>query len=293
MDRIEERIRRAGLTAAEHRVVHGGLMYGKPQRITAEMAEELHQPGPFAPDHLPSEILPTEASHLRFADLPQTACSDTAFHHDLLRVARFPPIQRGSGGPVVRISPAFSFVSDGRAGCIAGAEAEQSGVLPARLGKGTSLAAARGGKPVDTSRSGTPTAGVPKSARSGDLDPEPVFHPARREDFDARRSNEMVNSQSRLLGISETSSYVRDLLDCETQDVRAAEAIALFCYRVKKWISAFAAALDGMDMVVNSNHTTEPMSRLNPSSARSPPKSEPPGAIAIRPRCQPSDDSEV
>jgi len=89
----------------------------------------------------------------------------------------------------------------------------------------------------------TPAAGLPMGTRSGDLDPGLVWYLARTEGLDAKRFNEMVNSQSGLLGVSETSSDMRDLLDRETLDVRAADAIALFCYQVKKWIGAFAAAL--------------------------------------------------
>jgi acetate kinase len=96
----------------------------------------------------------------------------------------------------------------------------------------------------------TPTAGVPMSTRSGDLDPGLFLYLARTEGMDARQFNEMVNSQSGLLGISEISPDMRDLLDRETQDVRAAEAVALFCYQVKKWIGAFAAALGGLDTLV-------------------------------------------
>jgi acetate kinase len=96
----------------------------------------------------------------------------------------------------------------------------------------------------------TPTAGVPMSTRSGDLDPGLVWYLARTDGLDAKRFNEMVNSQSGLLGVSETSSDMRDLLNRETQDVRAAEAVALFCYQVKKWIGAFAAALGGLDTLV-------------------------------------------
>ena len=96
----------------------------------------------------------------------------------------------------------------------------------------------------------TPTAGVPMSTRSGDLDPGLFWYLARTEGLDAKRFNEMVNFQSGLLGLSETSSDMRDLLDRETQDVRAAEAVALFCYQVKKWIGALAAALGGLDTVV-------------------------------------------
>jgi len=103
---------------------------------------------------------------------------------------------------------------------------------------------------VDTSMSFTPTAGVPMSTRSGDLDPGLVWYLARTEGLDDKRFNEMVNFQSGLLGVSETSSDMRDLLEHETEDVRAAEAVALFCYQVKKWIGAFAAALGGLDTLV-------------------------------------------
>src|ERR1035438_3378141 len=115
------------------------------------------------------------------------------------------------------------------------------------LGNGASLAAVRDGKPVDTSMSFTPTAGVPMSTRSGDLDPGLVWYLERTEKMGAKQFNEMVNFQSGLLGVSEASSDMRDLLEHETQDVRAAEAVELFCYQVKKWIGAFAAALVGLN----------------------------------------------
>ena len=94
MDWIEERSERDVLTAVGHRVVHGGPKYSAPQLITKEMVEELHRLSPFDPEHLPEEILLTEAFHRRFPDLPQVACFDTAFHHDLPRVARLLPIPR-------------------------------------------------------------------------------------------------------------------------------------------------------------------------------------------------------
>ena len=123
-------------------------------------------------------------------------------------------------------------------------------VILAHLGNGASLAAVRDGKSVDTSMSLTPTAGVPMSTRSGDLDPGLVWYLTRTEKMSAKQFNEMVNFHSGLLGVSESSSDMRDLLDGEAQDVRAAEAVALFCYQVKKWIGAFAAALGGLDTLV-------------------------------------------
>jgi acetate kinase len=133
---------------------------------------------------------------------------------------------------------------------LAGTEAAQGRVILAHLGNGASLAAVREGKPMDTSMSFTPTAGVPMSTRAGDIDPGLVWYLARTEGLNAKRFNEMVNLQSGLFGVSETSSDMRDLLEHETQDVRAAEAVALFCYQVKKWIGAFAAALGGLDTLV-------------------------------------------
>ena len=88
------------------------------------------------------------------------------------------------------------------------------------------------------------------STRSGDMDPGLLWFLARTEKMTAKQFNEIVNFHSGLLGISETTSDMRDLLKCEAQDVRAAEAVALFCYQVKKWIGAFAAALGGVDTLV-------------------------------------------
>jgi acetate kinase len=253
MDWIEERHGRDALTAVGHRVVHGGPKYFEPQRITAEMVDELRRLSPFDPEHMPEEILLTEAFHHRFPDLPQIACFDTAFHHDLPRVAQILPIPRRYEAQGVRRygfhGLSFEFLM-GELARLAGTKAAQGRVILAHLGSGASLAAVRNGRPVDTSMSFTPTAGVPMGTRSGDLDPGLVWYLARTEGLDAKRFNEMVNFQSGLLGVSETSSDMRDLLDREAKDVRAAEAVALFCYQVMKWIGAFAAALGGLDTLV-------------------------------------------
>ena len=253
MNWIEERSGRDALTAVGHRVLQGGPKYYKPQGITAEMVAELRQLSPFDPDHMPEEILLTEAFHRRFPDLPQVACFDTAFHHDLPHVAQLLPIPRRYEALGVRrygfhgLSYAFLMEELSR---LAGPEAAQGRVILAHLGNGASLAAVRHGKSVDTSMSFTPTSGVPMSTRSGDLDPGLVWYLARTENMSAKQFNEMVNLRSGLLGISETSSDMRDLLKNEARDVRAAEAVALFCYQVKKWIGAFAAALGGLDTLV-------------------------------------------
>jgi len=253
MDWLEEHCARDALTAVGHRIVHGGPNYSQPQRITPAMLEELHRISPFDPEHLPEEIQLTEALHHRFPDLPQVACFDTAFHHDLPRVAQMLAIPRRYEAQGVRrygfhgLSYEFLMAELSR---LDGTAAAQGRVILAHLGNGASLAAVHHGKPVDTSMSFTPTAGVPMSTRSGDLDPGLLGYLARTEQMSVKQFNEMVHFQSGLLGISETSADMRDLLDLELEDVRAAEAIALFCYQVKKWIGAFAAALGGVDTLV-------------------------------------------
>jgi acetate kinase len=253
MDWIQQTIKRDRLTVVGHRVVHGGPKYWEPQRITPELITALHGLSPFDPEHLPEEILLTEAFHRRFPDLPQIACFDTAFHHDMPRVAQLIPIPRRYDAGGVRrygfhgISCAYIIEELAR---LAGAKATSSRVIIAHLGNGASLTAVRDGKSIDTSMAFTPAAGIPMSTRSGDLDPGLGWYLARTEQVTAKQFHRMVNEESGLLGISQTSSDMRELLALEAKDARAAEAIALFCYQAKKWICALAGALEGLDTVV-------------------------------------------
>jgi acetate kinase len=246
MDWIEERVGRSELIAVGHRVVHGGPKYSAPERITREMVEYFRALSPFDSEHLPEEIELTEAVFRRFPDLPQIACFDTAFHHDLPRVAQLLPIPRRYAAQGVRRygfhGLSFAYLMDQLG--------TRGRVILAHLGNGASLAAVRNGKPMDTSMAFTPTAGFPMSTRSGDLDPGLVWYLARTEKMNAKEFHEMVNGESGLLGISETSPDMRDLLDREFNDERAEEAVAMFCYHVKKWIGAFAAALGGLNTLV-------------------------------------------
>lgn len=241
------------LCAIGHRIVHGGPDYYQPQAITAAMLEALEQLTPFDPEHLPEELLLTEALHQHFPDLHQVACFDTAFHHDMPRVAQLLPIPHRYEARGVRrygfhgLSYAFLMEELARLGDPA---AMTGRVILAHLGNGASLAAVANGKSIDTSMGFTPAAGVPMSTRSGDIDPGLAWYLARTEGMGAKSFNRLINFQSGLLGLSETSSDVHDLLQLETQDTRAAEALALFCYQVKKCIGAYAAALGGLDTLV-------------------------------------------
>jgi acetate kinase len=243
----------APLRAIGHRVVHGGREYREPQRVTPLVMQELKRLSPYDPEHLPAEIALIEECVRRYPRLLQVACFDTAFHRAMPGVARLLPIPRRYEKLGVQrygfhgLSYAFLIKELARVG----RPAEASGrVILAHLGNGASMAAVKDGKPVDTTMGFTPASGLPMSRRSGDLDPGLVSYLARTEGMSADRFHRMVNSESGLLGVSEISSDMRDLLKEEQNDPRAADAVALFCYQAKKWIGALAAALGGVDTVV-------------------------------------------
>jgi acetate kinase len=240
------------ISAVGHRLVHG-LARTEPAQITSDVLAELHRIKPYAPDHLPREIELIEALSARYPRLTQVACFDTAFHGAMPPVAKLLPIPRRYYTKGVRRygfhGLSYSYLIEELAR-IAGQEAANGRVILAHLGNGASLAAVRGGKSIDTSMGFTPAAGLVMSTRTGDLDPGLVSFLARSEGLTATDFHRMVNHDSGLLGVSEASSDMRDLLAREAADVRAGEAVALFCYQTKKWVGAFAAALGGLDTLV-------------------------------------------
>ncbi|WP_305804441.1 acetate/propionate family kinase [Stenotrophomonas sp. YIM B06876] len=253
LDWIEHQGLNHTLAAAGHRLVHGGPEFHRPQKITASLLQKLHLLSPFDPEHMPQELRLVEALQRRFPQLDQVACFDTGFHHNLPRVARLLPIPRRYEALGVRrygfhgLSYAFLMQELVRLGDPA---ATTGRVILAHLGSGASLAAVASGQSIDTSMGFTPCAGVPMGTRAGDLDPGLVLYLANLEQIDAQQFNYMVNLQSGLLGISETSADLQELLEHEIHDVRAAEAVALFCYRIKKTVGSYAAALGGVDTLV-------------------------------------------
>jgi acetate kinase len=241
----------ASINAAGHRVVHG-LKHSEPERVTPKLLAELHRITPYAPDHLPREIALIETLLGRHPKLPQVACFDTAFHRTMPRVARLLPIPRRYAAKGVErygfhgLSYAYLMEELGRLD----PAASKTRVILAHLGNGASLAAVRSGKSIDTSMGFTPAAGLVMSTRTGDLDPGLVYYLARTERMSSAQFQRMVNHESGLLGVSGTSSDLRELLAQEAGDERAAEAVALFCYETRKWIGSFAAALGGLDTLV-------------------------------------------
>jgi len=252
IDWLEEKIGLGSVKAVGHRVVHG-MKYTEPQRVTQELLDELHRIRPYDPDHLPREIEVIESFRKHHSKLTQVACFDTAFHRTMPRAARLLPIPRRFDAMGIERygfhGLSYSYLIE-ELERVAGRAAAQGRVILAHLGNGASLAAVRGGKSVDTSMGFTPTAGVPMGTRPGDLDPGVAWFMMRTENLTPKQFNHIINHESGLLGVSEISSDMRDLMERQQSDVRAAEAVELFCYQVRKWIGAFAAVLGGLDTLV-------------------------------------------
>lgn len=250
---LDEQIGPSSITAVGHRVVNGGARYRKPHRLTREVLEELRRISAYAPEHLPSEIELIDMVDERMPGVPQLACFDTAFHRDTPRVAKILPIPRRFSAKGVEgygfhgLSYEFLMEEFAR---VARVEAAKGLVILCPLGNGASLAAVSDGKSVASSMGFTPAAGVTMATRSGDLDPGLVWYLAQTEHMTAQQFHQMVNEEAGLLGVSETSSDIRDLLAREASDSRAAEAVALFCYQAKQRVGAFAATLGGLDTII-------------------------------------------
>lgn len=252
VDWLETRQEFAAVKAVGHRVVHG-LTRTEPERITRAVLDELRRATPYAPDHLPREIELIEAFRERHPHLPQVASFDTAFHRTMPSVATLLPIPRRYQTKGVQRygfhGLSYAYLIDELAR-VAGPDAARGRVILAHLGNGASLAAVHGGTSIDTSMGFTPAAGLVMGTRTGDLDPGLVSFLVQTEQMTAQQFQQMINRESGLLGVSEISADMRDLLAREADDVRAAEAVALFCYQARKWIGAFAAALGGLDTLV-------------------------------------------
>jgi acetate kinase len=252
IDWLEKKIDFSSIKGIGHRVVFG-LNHTEPESITQELLNELHRISPYDMDHLPAEIELIEAMQQRYPKIPQVACYDTAFHRTMPRVAGILPIPRRFEALGIRRygfhGLSYSFLIEELAR-IAGTKAAQGRVILAHLGSGASLDAVNEGKSIDTSMGFTPAGGLIMGTRPGDLDPGVAWYMMKSENLTNKQFNKIINHDSGLLGISETSSDMRDLLAKETSDIRAEEAVALFCYQSKKWIGAFAAALGGLDTLV-------------------------------------------
>jgi acetate kinase len=252
-EQLGRHIKLSNIAVIGHRVVHGGNRFYKPELITPTILEHLSQIVPYDPDHLPGEIGAIEAFQRLTPELPQVACFDTGFHHDLPRVAQIIPIPRRYEASGVRrygfhgLSYAYLMEELVR---VAGPETARKRVILAHLGAGASLAAVRNGRCIETTMGFTPTSGIVMGTRCGDIDPGLVRFLMRAAGLTLKQFHDLVNHESGLLGVSETSPDLRDLLARQDIDGRASEAVELFCYRAKTGIGAMAAALGGLDTLV-------------------------------------------
>ena len=252
IDWLEKQVDFSHITGVGHRVVFG-MKHTDPELITDDLLKELHRIIPYDSDHLPAEIELIEVFSQRYPNLAQVACFDTAFHSKMPRVAKLLPIPRRFDKIGVQrygfhgLSYAYLIEELIR---VAGKKVGKGRVILAHLGNGASIAAVSNGKSVDTSMGFTPAGGMVMGTRPGDLDPGVAWYMMKSENLTPKQFNNLINHESGLLGISETSSDMRDLLGKESDDIRAAEAVELFCYQTKKWIGAFAAALEGLDTLV-------------------------------------------
>ena len=240
------------IAAIGHRIVHG-MQHTQPAMLTPELIGDLERLSLCDPEHLPRALALIALTGARFPGVPQIACFDTAFHCDMPQVARLLAIPRHFAELGIRrygfhgLSYAFQMQELARLGEPAAA---QGRVILAHLGSGASLAAVRDGTGIDTSMGFTPAAGIPMGTRAGDLDPGLYGYLAAAFAMTVEQYQRLVTHESGLLGLSVTSADMRDLTAAQGSDARAAEAVALFCYQVGKWIGAYAAALGGVDALV-------------------------------------------
>ena len=252
IDWLAQQIDFATVKGIGHRIVQG-LEHDKPEKITDELIDDLKKISTYDPEHLPEEIKMIAIFRKRYPDLVQVACFDTSFHANMPPVAKSLAIPRRFQAMGVKRygfhGLSFAYLIE-QLQLAQWDETTSSRVILAHLGNGASLAAVKDGKSIDTSMGFSPAGGVPMGTRTGDIDPGVAWYLMKAEALSPKQFNHLINHESGLLGISETSADMRELLKVQQTDSRAAEAIELFCYQTKKWIGSFAAALHGVDTLV-------------------------------------------
>lgn len=256
------------IVAIGHRIVQG-MEHIEPQKITDQLLKQLKEISDFDPEHLPAEIKMIEVFSKHFPDIDQVACFDTSFHHTMPDVAKLIPIPlkyRDKG--IKRYGfhgISYSYIME-EFEKLEGAKKAKGKIIIAHLGSGASLVAVKNGKSIDTSMGFTPASGLTMSTRTGDLDPGVAWHLQKFEKLTPTQFNYLVNHQSGLLAISETSSDMQQLLKIQHDDKRALEAIDYFCYQCIKWIGAFTTVLGGLDTLIFSGgigeHSPEIRARI-------------------------------
>jgi acetate kinase len=242
-----------GLQAVGYRVVHGGARFSGPALLDTRAEDAIRELAELAPLHNGPALAAIHAVREALRpEVPQVVCFDTAFHSRMPRVARLYalPSQLADEGILRYGFHGLSYEYVMGELRVLDPEAAVGRVLIAHLGNGASMVAVRGGVGVDTTMGFTPTGGLMMGTRSGDLDPGVLLYLLEEKELSPPEVGELINSRAGLLGVSETTADMRDLLSREADDPRAAEAISLFCYGAKKFLGALAAALGGLDTLV-------------------------------------------
>ncbi|MFL6446207.1 MAG: acetate/propionate family kinase [Bryobacteraceae bacterium] len=233
--------------AVGHRVVHGGPKLREHQVVRPEVVQSLEDSVAFAPLHLPAALAILKEVGARLPGLPQVACFDTAFHRTLPDVSRTVPLS----GEARRLGvERFGFHGLSLESILAQMTQIPEKLIVAHLGNGCSVTAINSGKSIDTSMGLTPTGGIMMGTRCGDLDPGALLFLMQHGFPDRDRLSTQVDHRAGLLGVSETTSDVRELLNLRGNDKRADLALRMFAYQVKKAIAGMAAALGGIDRLV-------------------------------------------
>lgn len=240
------------LDAVGHRLVHGHIQHRKPQWITPELIGVLRGMIPLAPDHLPQTIAAIQVAVKVYPDIPQVACSDTAFHQHMPRLAQIYPLPRhfADEGLIRYGFHGLSYEYIMQALRAISPQEADGRIIIAHLGNGASMAAVRGGIGIETTMGFTPAGGLMMGTRTGDLDPGVLLYLLAERGMTPARLNVLLNRQAGLLGVSACSGDMRDLLEREATDGHAAEAVALFCYLAKKNLGALAAILGGLNTLI-------------------------------------------
>lgn len=238
-----------------HRVVHGGPRYRDPVLIDDDVLGEVERAGVFAGLHNAPAVTVIRAVAERAKGATQVAVFDTGFFRDLpQRTARYAiPLDMADRHGLQRYGfhgIAHRYMADAVTNA-SGVAPEVLRLVTLQLGSGCSAAAIAGGRPIDTTMGATPLEGLMMATRSGDVDPALPVLMARFEDITPEEALERLNRRSGLLGVSGRSADLRDLLAARTAgDERAALAIEMFCYRIRKQIGAYFAALGGAHAIV-------------------------------------------
>jgi acetate kinase len=235
------------LAAVGHRIVHGGPLFTRPQRIDQKLKAALRELIPFAPLHLPSQIAMIEAVSDHFPDLPQVASFDTSFHSGMPEVAKRFALPRELWEQGIKRYGFHGLSYEFIVGKL-GKELGQRAII-AHLGNGSSMVAVKDGQPMDTSMGLTPSGGFIMGTRSGDLDPGVLLY-LMNKGYSADRLEKLINHHSGMMGVSGQTGDMRVLLEKRQTDPDAALAVKIFCYQVRKFIGAYAAVLGGLDTLV-------------------------------------------